>query len=689
MKRSLCPLGMGLILLFLFACHSQESSTTQYQTSYTLSLDSLPPQVPVDSGWVRLYVEGELIQTLYWSEADKNNRELIFRVTTENDQVVRVEYVVYYQGIAVVQGEDIYHPDSPEKSSSGILQRDTEAIAQIMDQLRPSSTALSSYASSSSSETLSQLLTVSFTHSESVVLEGNAVTISLVLDGPEGASLTQNQGVQLLINGAQPSDYSTLNEVSLPAGMKVGQTKSFLFTATGNDQWVEGSETVTLTLGDAGAISFGNDSIHTVTIQDADQATVTFTSSGDDYSEDHGALTVTARLNTAPATAVLALGVGVRGVVDEVYGDFNYGADQVLASFAQGAGDGASASLAFHLEANELWNQLESRYLKVRLQVESGPATLGNLAVYHMNVLESDYEYYITTDGYSSGGYIHILRPLGSTGIEFVKTVSFPGTPFKQLTALPDGRLLALRDGKGWLLDLEPSVPTITQWTMHTDIADLEYGSGEGSVWVVTHSGYLYSYDGAGNALSTVFPGAGALPQTEGIQVTAFSGAKGGAVMVTSTSYDMACTDVQGSALYLSTTYNALPNPSESYWSYNKMVGIPKGIVREPSTNQIYALMDGGCEETCAGLFRAYSGSGPVKVGAALNLKDAANMALTPYGNFLIVAGGAGCALEYGRIIEYNPIEDQLVREYYIDNATQIRKWGGVTVLRNHVNWSP
>lgn len=68
----------------------------------------------MDSGWVRLYVDDELVQTLYWSDSDKIKRELSFMVTSENDQEVRVEYAVYYQGIALIQGSDMYHPDSPK-----------------------------------------------------------------------------------------------------------------------------------------------------------------------------------------------------------------------------------------------------------------------------------------------------------------------------------------------------------------------------------------------------------------------------------------------------------------------------------------------------------------------------------------------------------------------------------------------
>ncbi len=73
----------------------------------------------------------------------------------------------------------------------------------------------------------------------------------------------------------------------------------------------------------------------------------------------------------------------------------------------------------------------------------------------------------------------------------------------------------------------------------------------------------------------------------------------------------------------------------------------------------------------------------------SLDIKEAANMVITPDGNALILAGGATCDLEYGRIIEFNFADNEIVRDYYVGQEAQLWKWGGVTVMRSHVDLTP
>lgn len=533
---------------------------------------------------------------------------------------------------------------------------------------------------------------IAYTLAASSVIEGQTLPVTLILNGPAGATLPEAKTIQFQITGASPSDFSMLASTTLAKGMLVGQSKSLNFIAAGLDNLIEGSEIVSLTIGDAGGLGIGTPSLQQVTIQDADTAFIQFLSAHGYAMENSGINTVAVRLVTKPATAVLALPIGVEVYIDDVDGNIIRSNGTVTGGFTTNQGNGAPLNMTFNIGNNGVYNEFADRYLSIGLDVVSGPGILGANPFHTLHITEYDFEYYVAGDGSSANGELYIFRPNGAT-IEYVKTIPFNGVgKFTELTALPSGSLIGISGYKAWKLNISAPTPTITQWSSRTDIEDLEFNIGEGRVWVVTNAGKLYSYDTLGTSTTTAFPSTSSLDNQAGIQVGTLSSLKGGLVYTTASGFDMSgCTDAAGTAKYFSTSSSPLPNPNDEKWySSNLLIGEPKGIAMSHSATDYYVATDGQCDAACAGLFRVRFGAlAPVELGLPLNLQDVADLSAMPDGNLILVGGGTHCyptLTEYGRVIVYNPQTDTKVREFSDDGSIQVDRFGGVAVIRNHVD---
>lgn len=749
-------LGIVLLILLLQSCGTEPDRVeTKYVTSYSIYLDSIPSALDLDSGRAAVYVDGELVETILWTAEDLEGKQVDFSVSTLPGETVQIQYVLFVDGSAVASGTDEYNPENPSASDpEGTLVRDTEVIDELLEQLQSSSSSEEPQASSSaekrssvkaSSTQLSSsvpeissvsvsssiagtsVITVSssatatssavvvsssiagvsssaavvytdsdfniaYTLAASSVTEGQTLPITLILNGPAGAALPEAKTIQFQITGASPSDFSMLASTTLAKGMLVGQSKSLNFIATGLDNLIEGSEAVSLTIGDAGGLGIGTPSLQQVTIQDADTAFIQFLSAHGYAMENSGINTIAVRLVTKPATAVLALPIGVEVYIDDVDGNIIRSNGTVIGNFTTSQGNGTQVNMTFNIGNNGLYNEFADRYLSIGLDVTSGPGILGANPFHTLHVTEYDFEYYVAADGSSVNGELYIFRPNGAT-IEYVKIIPFNGAgKFMELTALPSGSLIGIAGNKAWKLDLSAATPTITQWSSRTDIEDLEYNIGEGRVWVVTNAGKLYSYDTLGTGATSGFPSTSSLDNQAGIQVGTLSSLKGGLVYTTASGFDMSgCTDAVGTAKYFSTSTSPLPNPNDEKWySDNLLIGAPMGIAMSHSATDYYVATDGQCDAACAGLFRVrFGASAPVELGLPLNLQDVADLSAMPDGNLILVGGGTHCyptLTEYGRVIVYNPQTDTTVREFSDDGSIQVDRFGGVAVIRNHVD---
>ncbi len=105
--------SMILLQLFLFACSkSNEVVVTQYETTYAISLDSIPQQISLDSGFVDIYVNGELWKRVDWTKIDLSNDQIHFLITTLKGDNIQIQYALYSKGLAIASGTDEYDPEN-------------------------------------------------------------------------------------------------------------------------------------------------------------------------------------------------------------------------------------------------------------------------------------------------------------------------------------------------------------------------------------------------------------------------------------------------------------------------------------------------------------------------------------------------------------------------------------------------
>jgi|GEM_PF-2898389 len=723
--------------LFFASCASKQVVTTDYETSYHISLDSLPAELGLDSGRVNVFVDGVLDTSFAWTGVELAQRKLSFVVSSLDGQNVKLDYSIYSGGQLVASGTDIFDPEAPETSTtSGSIDRNTVVIQKILagsssslaDTAQPqsssssldvSSEAVSSGQGSSSVDASSEIIlssstapmsdaaassssavaltdfTVDFVTASSTVLEGGNTSISLKLSGPVAAVLPSAQVVQFLKTGtASGSDYSALTSITFPAGMAVGSTKSLALNASGGDNLVEGDESVILSIGDAGSMNIGAANQHQVTIKDADTAWVEFVSASSTAKEGSGNHNIAVQLRVSPASASLDVPVSVSASKVTDVSNATWTPVTTALVFAKGSTNATQQNLVYSLGTNTIFNQVAGgRNISFGLNVTAGPA--GHSAGLHaFSVTEQNFEYYLATTTENSGqvGQIEILRPNG-TGMDYMKTIATTsgGSPFTELTALPDGTILVLQGTTVYKVDPTVASPSFTQWSSRTDIVDLDYSAGENAVMVVTTAGNLYYYETTGTLRSSsTYPYT--LSHSLNLQVGAALSAKGGVVYTSTASCGLGgCSDASGGLLDFSTNYASLSAGSSSVRTtlLNKVVG----VAIDPGTNQDYALEDGECDASYTGLVK-FSGSARVPVGASvLHLKSVADMTLTPDG-YLLIASGADCsgtaAGDYAQLIVYNQTLNTIVHSYSFDAAGfQVTKFGGVAVLRNQVDLAP
>ncbi len=115
---------------------------TQYETTYAISLDSIPQQISLDSGFVDIYVNGELWKRVDWTKIDLSNDQIHFLITTLKGDNIQIQYALYSKGLAIASGTDEYDPENQTSSNSaGLLIRHTEAIETILEELNGKSSS--------------------------------------------------------------------------------------------------------------------------------------------------------------------------------------------------------------------------------------------------------------------------------------------------------------------------------------------------------------------------------------------------------------------------------------------------------------------------------------------------------------------------------------------------------------------
>ena len=209
--------------------------------------------------------------------------------------------------------------------------------------------------------------TVAFQSATTTVGEDAAATnLTLVLSTAAGNTLENDATIQIsATNGtAEDLDYdsgSYPRTVTFTAGQGNNGTQTVSF-APASDTLVEGNETVTLAIVDGVLLTGSGQTTNTVTITDADSATV-IVDAGQTVLEDGGPQNVTVRLTTTGGATLenaLTVSLSAAAAAGTEAGDATFGA---LGSFLFAAGSGnntAATSLTFSpnsdtlVEGNEL-----------------------------------------------------------------------------------------------------------------------------------------------------------------------------------------------------------------------------------------------------------------------------------------------------------------------------------------------
>lgn len=415
-------LFLALFSILFFSC--SKTAETDYQTNYTIQLDQIDSEIPIDSVVVEIWIDGIMDTTYRFLPSDLDGRSVhVPGIQTEEGSHLEIRYEVYSDSTLVASGSDEYDPeDAPgEPTTLGIHSSAIDAILQrgssngntsseespISSETPSSETILSSTTTSSTSTGTSSATTtysledfsVQFTADTSFAKEGVAQSsplyphVYLELLGPTGATLPENFVPSFFYAGtAQKAVDFNQASLSFAKNSPVGQQLR-LVLSTPSDKLVEGTEQITITIENPG--TFGSPrSVHTVSLLDADSAWVEFQSASDSILESAGAYTKNLVLKTSPVDATLSESAVVRIVREStstaVAGDDYTGLNSGDIIFPANSGNNTPQPINLSAVDNVYWN--DTYKLNLALSYQSGSIGVSN-DLFTLSLGNDDYEY--------------------------------------------------------------------------------------------------------------------------------------------------------------------------------------------------------------------------------------------------------------------------------------------------------
>lgn len=241
---------------------------------------------------------------------------------------------------------------------------------------------------------------ISFLVANGSATEGATHDVVLTLGGDTAVPVT----VTLAASGGSAAaglDYVDPGvQVTFPAGSAQGATET-LTVSLEDDDLVEGEETILLGL--SGAAAAGT-TTHTVTVQDADAATVVFALASSALTEGSTTHPVLVTLTTSPSTATLTAAAAVR--LDSADGTATAGADFTavvgrILVFAAGAGDGAAPAPS--ADVNVLTDDVgeSDEAFTLQLSAPTGALALGATTAHSVTITDDDLR--ASDDAYATG----------------------------------------------------------------------------------------------------------------------------------------------------------------------------------------------------------------------------------------------------------------------------------------------
>ena len=225
--------------------------------------------------------------------------------------------------------------------------------------------------------------------------DAGAHSVTLILSTVGGSTLSMDTTFDINVTNvsSENADYdfgAFPKTVTFVSGSADGATQTVELTPA-SDTLVEGNETLTLTVTlNNGVSNIGTQNTHTVTINDADSASVQFQSAASSTGEDGGAKSVvlvltTAAGNTLENAATFSISA-TNGSAENA--DYDFGSFPKSVTFASGSGNAASQSTSLTPTSDTLIEGDET--VTLTASVASGAATIGTQTTHVVTITDAD-----------------------------------------------------------------------------------------------------------------------------------------------------------------------------------------------------------------------------------------------------------------------------------------------------------
>lgn len=411
--RTYSLLLLALLASLLAGCLGSDPAT-EAQVDYTIDLGVLPDTVRPDSGWIQVYVAGELVKSYGLDSTDLVPRQFALDpLMCGVGDSVRVTYTVWAQGTVVAQGTDAFAAVSDASGSLGQLLVTIEngtssaqgsSSSSVAGELHSSS---SSFVASEGQCADQAVFSIGFKRDGALFPEGDTA-IWLLVGGPAGKTLGAPVSLTLKASqgaGTAAADLTVDADVVLTGDLRACDSVRVPLSVLA-DQLVEGPETARLVIAGTGGLASGSFQGMDLSLADGDSAWLEWAVAPDALREpkQDSAATLILKLrtrNSATLAAKASLPLEIRHMGASTATDFSLPA---AAEFEAGAGNGAPDTLLLTLKANKDWNPLRQFALAVATS-----APVNGLDEILFNLYDNDYEYL----GLSLGDSLVVFSPAG------------------------------------------------------------------------------------------------------------------------------------------------------------------------------------------------------------------------------------------------------------------------------------
>jgi hypothetical protein len=267
------------------------------------------------------------------------------------------------------------------------------------------------------------------THDVSVSLNTGGATLQYPVTVP----ITRTGGT-----ATSGTDFTAISGTSVVFPAASGTTSDTFAITVSPDTLVEGPETINLAFGTiTGPATASGQTTHTHTINDADTATVAFTSATSNVQEDTSSPhTPTVTLSTSGATLASSVTVAITDITGTgpgyaIGGGNDYTLDTPSVTFGVGSGNGATRNVSISIEDDLTVEANET--IELSMNVTSGIATNGPQTTHVVTIIDDESRNFVITptDGITrvaeNGGTdtfkVHLTKlPTGTVTVNLTKT---------------------------------------------------------------------------------------------------------------------------------------------------------------------------------------------------------------------------------------------------------------------------